>query len=146
MSGLTDISLANYMEIKIGNVAIGHLESFSGLSEETSVVEVKQFNKSHARKLPASSTVSAVELTQSFVPSDAGYVALMAARKSEALSTFTVTYYKDVTKAVSETRTFQGYVTSYGETGEFDSHRQATWTIAVDGSIQYGNEARIKSK
>ncbi|EJG0782047.1 hypothetical protein C2F72_RS01365 [Vibrio parahaemolyticus] len=142
MAGLTDISLANYMDIKIGDVVIGHLESFSGLSEETSVVEVKQFNTKMARKLPASGSVSAVEITQSFVPNDAGYVALMAARKSEALSTFTVVYYKDATKAVKEERTFKGYVTSYGETGEFDSHRQCNWSIAVDGEVTYGTATR----
>lgn len=142
MAGLTDISLANYMDIKIGDVVIGHLESFSGLSEETSVVEVKQFNKKMARKLPASGSVAAVEITQSFVPSDAGYVALMAARKSEALTDFTVVYYKDATKAVKEERTFKGYVTSYGETGEFDAHRQCNWSLAVDGEVTYGTATR----
>ncbi|EKD9324325.1 hypothetical protein OS347_000750 [Vibrio vulnificus] len=142
MAGLTDISLANYMEIKIGDVVIGELESFSGLSEETSVVEVNQFNLKMARKLPASGTVAAVELTQSFVPSDAGYKALMAARKSEALSTFTVTYFKDPSRVDFETRTFQGYVTSYGETGEYNTLRQATWSIAVDGAITYGDASR----
>lgn len=144
MAGLTDISLANYMDIKIGDTVIGELESFSGLSEETSVVEVKQYNKKMARKLPASGSVAAVEITQSFVPSDAGYVALMAARKSEALSEFTVIYYKDATKAVSETRTFRGYVTSYGESGEYDAQRQANWSIAVDGAITYGSASRAK--
>lgn len=142
MAGLSDISLANYMDIKIGDVVIGHLESFSGLSEETSVVEVKQFNLKMARKLPASGTVSAVELTQSFVPTDAGYIALMAARKAETKADFTVIYYKDPAKVESETRTFQGYVTSYGETGEFDAHRQCNWSIAVDGSVTYGAASR----
>ncbi|KJR15238.1 hypothetical protein [Vibrio parahaemolyticus] len=142
MAGLTDISLANYMEIKVGDALIGHLESFSGLSEETSVVEVKQYNNKMARKLPASGSVAAVELTQSFVPSDAGYVALMAARRSEALTSFTVTYYKDATKAAKETRTFKGYVNSYSESGELDSHRQCTWSIAVDGAITYGAATR----
>lgn len=142
MAGLTDITLANYMDIKIGDVLIGELESFSGLSEETSVVEVKQFNSKMARKLPASGTVAAVEITQSFVPTDAGYVALMAARKSEALQDFEVKYYKDPSKADFEVRTFKGYVTSYGETGEFDSHRQATWSIAVDGAVTYGAATR----
>ena len=142
MAGLSDLSLANYMDIKIGDVLIGELESFSGLSEETSVVEVKQFNLKNSRKLPASGSVAAVELTQSFVPTDVGYVALMAARKSEALQDFEVKYFKDPSKVDFEIRTFKGYVTSYGETGEFDAHRQATWSIAVDGSINYGADTR----
>lgn len=146
MSGLTDISLANFMDIKIGDVLIGELESFSGLSEETSIVEVKQFSQSHSRKLPASSTVAAVEITQSFVPSDAGYQALMTARTTNALSDFTVVYYKDSTKAASETRTFKGYVTSYGETGEFDAQRQCSWSIAVDGAVTYGTASARKAK
>ncbi|MCU8498497.1 hypothetical protein M2G70_07440 [Vibrio vulnificus] len=146
MAGLTDISLANYMDIKVGEVLIGHLESFSGLSEETSVVEVKQYNLKMARKLPASGSVAAVEITQSFVPSDAGYVALMAARKSEALTNFTVVYYKDPSKVDKEERTFKGYVTSYSESGEFDAHRQCTWSIAVDGAVAYGAEALRTAK
>lgn len=142
MAGLTSISLGNYMDIKIGDTVIGELESFSGFSEETSQVEVKQYNSKFARKLPASGTVAAVELTQSFVPSDAGYIALMAARKSETLQDFEVKYYKDPAKTDFEVRTFKGYVTSYGETGEFDSHRQATWSIAVDGAVTYGAASR----
>lgn len=144
MAGLTDISLANYMDVKIGETVIGHLESFSGLSEETSVVEVKQYNQKMARKLPSSGSVSAVELTQSLVPNDAGYVALMAARKSEALQDFEIKYYKDPSKADFEVRSFKGYVTSYSETGEFDSHRQCTWSISVDGGVTYGVAGRAK--
>ncbi|EHM6953370.1 hypothetical protein KGV31_002169 [Vibrio parahaemolyticus] len=144
MAGLTDISLANYMDIKIGDVVVGEIESFSGLSEETSIVEVKQFNQKMARKLPASGTVAAVEITQSFVPTDVGYVALMAARKSEALQDFEVKYYKDPSKADFEVRTFKGYVTSYGETGEFDAHRQCNWSIAVDGAVTYGAASKAK--
>ncbi|WMB74221.1 hypothetical protein RA178_06290 [Shewanella oncorhynchi] len=144
MSGLNDITLSNYMDILINDTPITNIESFSGLSEETSIVEVKHFNVKSARKLPASSTVAAVELTTSFV-TDESYQALLAARQAETLCDFKVIYYKDPAKVEKEVRSFKGYVTSYSEVGELDSQRQCNWSVAVDGGITYGEGAVLVS-
>ena len=142
MAGITNLSVANYMSLTIGDVEITDIESFGGLSEETSIVEVKQYNLKMARKLVGSGSVGAIELTCSFNPSTASYKALLAAKTSEALSAFTVTYYNNASKSESETRTFNGIVTSYSESGEYDSQRNVTYSIAVDGGVVHGVPAR----
>ncbi|EMU5562152.1 hypothetical protein WN238_001486 [Vibrio parahaemolyticus] len=140
---LSDISLSNFMDIKVGSTPIGHLEGFSGISEETAIIEVKQYNRVESRKLPASTSVGAIEITQGLVTTDAGYIALMAAKKSRTPVDFEVIYYMDEAKTASKAdkRTFSGYVTSYSETGELESHRQCTWSIAVDGGVTYASAA-----
>ncbi|HHG3075758.1 TPA: hypothetical protein ACPVXB_001016 [Vibrio parahaemolyticus] len=144
MAGLSDISVSNYLEIKLGDKAIANIESFGGLNEETSLVEVKQYNTKFARKLAASATVGAVELTCSFVPEEASYKALMDAKNAESRNQFTVTYFNNASKTESTVRTFTGIVTSYSESGEFDAQRTCTWTIAVDGAINFAGATRAK--
>ncbi|WP_188013164.1 hypothetical protein [Photobacterium damselae] len=135
MAGLSGISVSNYMKLTIDGKEITDIESFGGLNEETSIVEVKQYNQKYARKLVGSATVSAVELTCSFNPASESYKALVAARTSEAVKPFVVTYYNNAAKTESSSRTFNGIVTSYGESGEYDAQRTCTWTIAVDGAL-----------
>ncbi|HDI3263895.1 TPA: hypothetical protein PMC50_002516 [Vibrio cholerae] len=137
MAGLSDITVSNYVEIKIEDQVIANIESFGGLNEETSLVEVKQYNTKFARKLAASATVGAVELTCSFVPEEASYKALMAAKVAEARKPFTVTYFNNASKTESTVRSFTGIVSSYSESGEFDAQRTCVWTIAVDGAISF---------
>lgn len=139
MAGLSDISVSNFMkvEIKAGSTftEITDIESWSGFSEETSIVEVKQYNTKYAAKLAGSSTVNPVEMTTTFNPSTPSYKALAAARKSEAPTEFKVTYYNGADKKESSSRTFKGIVTSYSETTEFDTQRACAWTIAVSGEL-----------
>ena len=135
MAGLTDISVSNYMKLEMANAEITDIESYGGLNEETSIVEVKQYNQKFARKLVGSSTVGAVEITCSFNPSTASYKALATAKAADTKSAFKVTYYNNASKTNSSTRTFSGIVTSYTESGEFDAQRTCTWTIAIDGAL-----------
>ncbi|WP_347368025.1 hypothetical protein [Vibrio vulnificus] len=135
MAGLSDISVSNYMKIMMDTVEITDIESFGGFNEETSIVEVKQYNQKFARKLAASSTVGAVELTCSFAPESASYKALAVAKATDARKPFTVTYYNNASKTEASERTFTGIVTSYTESGEYDAQRTCTWTIAVDGAL-----------
>lgn len=135
MAGLQDISVGTYTGFKIGNVEIGGVEGFGGFSEETSIIEVKQYGARFARKLAGSSTVAPIELTCSFNPTDAGYVALAAARANDTRSEFTVTYYNNASKTAGAKRTFNGIVTAYAESSENDAARTCTWTIAVDGAL-----------
>lgn len=135
MAGLTDISVSNYMKFEIADVEVTDIESFGGINEESSIIEVKQYNLKFARKLSGSSSVGAIELTCTFNPASAGYKALADARSTDALSDFTITYYNNAGKTEASSREFKGLVTSYSESGEFDAQRTCTWTIAVDGAM-----------
>ncbi|EIE5877569.1 hypothetical protein LDV99_004498 [Vibrio parahaemolyticus] len=145
MSGLTDISVSNYMDIKIDTTEITDIEGFSGLTDETNVIEVKQYNRKFPRKLIGSSAGSTIELTCSFNPSTASYQALMAAKASGESKAFEVIYYGDSAKsaAASAKRTFTAVVTGYSESAEFDTQRTCTWTIAIDSDIEYTNGATM---
>ncbi|MGF1787095.1 hypothetical protein L4D00_14970 [Photobacterium swingsii] len=135
MAGLSDLSASNFMKLTIDNVEITDIESWGGLNEETSIIEVKQYNSKSARKLVGSSTVGAVELTCSFNPSTESYKALAAARAAESVKPFKITYYGNASKTEASSRTFNGIVTSYSESGEFDAQRTVSYTIAVDGAL-----------
>ncbi|ELA9841221.1 hypothetical protein V4F87_003263 [Vibrio parahaemolyticus] len=135
MAGLSDISVSNYMSLAIAGTEITDIESFGGLNEETSIVEVKQYNQKFARKLSGSSTVGAVEITCSFNPNSESYKALAAARASDERKEFKVIYFNNAAKTEGSSRTFQGIVTSYSESGEYDAQRTCTWSIAVDGAL-----------
>lgn len=135
MAGLSDITVSNYMKFEIAKTEVTDIESFGGITEESSIVEVKQYNLKFARKLSGSSSVGAIELTCSFNPNSAGYKALAEARSTDTLSDFTITYYNNAAKTEASSRTFKGLVTSYGESSEYDAQRTCTWTIAVDGAM-----------
>ncbi|MGL4843817.1 MAG: hypothetical protein ACRC2Y_04255 [Aeromonas veronii] len=139
MAGLSDISISNFMKVEMKNgstfVEITDLESWSGFQEDTSIVEVKQFNSKFARKLAASGTVNAVELTCSFVPESASFKALADARAKEDRREFRVTYFDGAGKAASNSREFTGIVASYSESTEFDAQRTCAYTIAIDGGL-----------
>ena len=139
MAGLSDISISNFMKVEMKNgsafVEITDLESWSGFQEDTSIVEVKQYNAKFARKLAASGTVNAVEMTCSFIPESASYKALATARASEARTEFKVTYFNGADKKEASSRTFMGIVSSYSEATEFDAQRTCSYTIAVDGAL-----------
>lgn len=143
MSGLTDISVSNYMEFKKGDVIIGNLESFSGLSEEMNIIEVKQYNRKFPRKLQGSGSGATVEITCSLNPSDEGYQALMASRGTGNENEYTVIYYADAAKVDSVSRSFHGVIVGYSESSEFDAQRTCTWTIAIDGEITYDNGTAV---
>ncbi|KFA99266.1 hypothetical protein [Vibrio sp. ER1A] len=146
MAGLQDISVSNYMKLAMGATEITDIESFGGLNEETSIVEVKQYNQKFARKLSGSSTVGAVEITCSFNPASESYKALTTAKAADARNEFTVTYYNNASKSEASSRTFHGIVTSYSESGEYDAQRTCTWTIAVDGALGALTEVAAPSK
>lgn len=135
MSGLSDLSIANYMTFKVNNVEITDIEAFSGLGEETSIVEVKTFNTKMARKLVAGGTVAAAEMTCSFIPESPSFKALTAARVSETPQTCELTYWSNAAKTEGTKRTFQGIVTSESIAGELDTQRTVTYSIAVDGAL-----------
>ncbi|MDT8865859.1 hypothetical protein [Vibrio fluvialis] len=140
MSGLSDISVSNYMklEMKVGASApieILDIEGWGGLEDETNIVEVAQYNRKYARKLVGSSSIGAIELNCSFNPSTPSYKALADARAADAKAVFTVTYYNDASKTESSKRDFTAIVASYTESGEFDTQRTCTWTLAVDGAL-----------
>ncbi|WP_429142515.1 hypothetical protein [Aeromonas veronii] len=139
MAGLSDITVSNFMKVEMKNdstfVEITDIESWSGFQEDTSIIEVKQFNAKYARKLAASGTVNAVELTCSFIPASASYKALADARTKEDAREFRVTYFNGADKAESSSRTFKGIVASYSEATEFDAQRTCSYTIAVDGEL-----------
>lgn len=141
MAGLTDISVSNFMKVEIKPVSGGSfteiqdIQSWSGFQEETSQIEVKTYNQKYARKLAGSASVSAIEMTMTFNPASEGYKALAKARADETKHTFKVTYFQDATKTNGSTREFNGIVTSYSESSEYDSQRTCTWSIAVDGAL-----------
>ncbi|MGL4765213.1 MAG: hypothetical protein ACRC2N_09335 [Aeromonas sp.] len=139
MAGLSDISISNFMKVEMKNgstfVEITDIESWSGFQEDTSIVEVKQFNAKFARKLAASGTVNAVEMTCSFIPASPSYKALADARAKEDAREFRVTYFSGADKAESSSRTFKGIVASYSEASEYDAQRTCSYTIAVDGAL-----------
>ncbi|ENM2831976.1 hypothetical protein AB6Q85_002323 [Vibrio cholerae] len=141
MSGLTDISVSNYMDIKVNDVAVADLESFSGLTDELNVIEVKQYNRKFPRKLVGSSTGSTLELVCSLNPASESYTNLMSAKTSSASVPVQVVYFGDAAKtaANSATRTFTAVVTGYAESAEFDAQRTVTWTLAIDSDIVYAN-------
>jgi hypothetical protein len=139
MAGLSDISISNFMKVEMKTGAtfaeITDIESWSGFQEDTSIVEVKQFNTKFALKLAASGTVNAVEMTCSFIPSSASFKALAEARAKEDAREFRVTYYNGADKAQSSSRTFKGIVASYSESTEYDAQRTCAYTIAVSGAL-----------
>lgn len=147
MAGLTDISVSNYMDLKIGEVVITDIESFSGISEETNVVEVKQYNRATPRKLVGSKSGAALELTCTLNPSTASHKALFAAKKSFEPQDVEVKYYQDANKAEFITRTFTALVTGYSESSEYDAQRTCTWAISVDSDIVYSEDtSALKAK
>lgn len=132
---LDDISIANYMDVLIGETPITDMESWSGFQAEANIVEVRQFNASFARKLVGSNNVSAVEITCSYNPNSASYKALATAEKSKEVQTFTVKYWDSPAKTKGVQRTFKGIVSSVSESGEYDAQRTVSYTIAVDGAL-----------
>ncbi|WP_028022236.1 hypothetical protein [Enterovibrio calviensis] len=148
MAGIEDISISNYMSIKIDAVEITDIESFSGLSEETNFIEVKQYNRSAPRKLVGSKASSTVEVTCSLNPASASYTALMAAKQGAGSKPFEVTYFQDANKTAgnSVTRTFTGLVGSYSESAEYDAQRTCTWVISIDSDIAFENGSTVKAK
>lgn len=135
MAGLSDLSIANYMTFTVNNVEITDIEAFSGLGEETSIVEVKTYNTKMARKLVAGGTVAAAEMTCSFIPETPSFKALTVARIAETPQVCEITYWNNSSKTTGSKRTFNGIVTSESITGEIDTQRQVTYSIAVDGAL-----------
>lgn len=135
MANLMDINVANYMKVMMDTTELESIEGFSGLSEETSIIEVKQFNLKQSRKLVGSGSVAAVTLTCSYVPGGLDYIALEEARSTEARNSFVITLYDNAAKLNGAVHTFTGIVTSKALSSEYDTQRTVTWTIAVDGAV-----------
>ncbi|WP_068871976.1 hypothetical protein [Edwardsiella tarda] len=138
---LTGISISNYMSITVkapgsnAHVVVGELESWSGFQEESNIVEIRQFNKSHALKLVGSSNVAAVELTCTMNPQDKGQLELAKAAKAKTPAEVIVKYWTDNSKTTGTQRTFSGIVASVSESGEFDAQRTCTYSVAVSGPL-----------
>ncbi|MFM1687935.1 hypothetical protein ACJ7VZ_05340 [Aeromonas salmonicida] len=136
---LADISVSNYTGIyyKDGTAfkEITDVEGISGITQEDSIVEVKQYNLKYARKLIGSGSAGPVELACTLNPSTDSYKKLVTLSASNARTDFKIVYFADAAKLTAMSRTFTGIVSSMVEGSEYDSQRTVTWTIAVDGAL-----------
>lgn len=132
---LSEVSVGNYCTVMIGSTEVGEIESLGGISQDTTIVQFNQYNKKYSRALVGSSSTAPIEITCTYLPSDAGQTALEEARKSEAREEFSITYHTSAGATAGKEFTFWGYVASRNISSEYDAQRTVTYSIAIDGDI-----------
>lgn len=139
MAGLIDITLGNFTKFYITETTdfdtlVTNVQSVGELSDESTIVDVAEYNVKYMRKLVGSASAGPIELVVNFDPSDASYVLLESfykagtrfAAKLEMLTS---------DESAGSFITFNALCASKSFSNEFDGVRTVTFSIVIDGAI-----------
>lgn len=71
MAGISKITPANYLTLKVDDVVLNHVNSISGGAVNANLIEVIEYNTQYAQKLVGSRSVDAFEVVCGYVPESA---------------------------------------------------------------------------
>lgn len=136
MAGISKITPANYLTLKVDDTVLNHVNQVSGGGVNANVIDVLEYNTQYAQKLVGSRSVDAFEVVCGYVPESADYKAMQALIASaETVECVLTIKSGPAVGAESNTITFQGIVTSKSISTEFDAQATVTYTIAVSGGL-----------
>ena len=135
MPGLANATAGNYLTMKIGTTEITEIESLTGGTATSNIIEFFNYNSRYSRKVIGSASTDAFELTLTYNPSNTGYIALVKAFEDSKAVAFTILLKDGPTGTGGTQLAFSGYVGSKGVSTEFDTQRTCSFTITVDGGI-----------
>ena len=150
-TGLADISLGNFTEIRIGDIAdtfteldvLGDVQSVGELTDEATIVDVNAYGQKYMKKLVGSANASAVEVVCNYNPSDLIQIELLDAYtnstpKNVALVMFESDTGNAGTEAEGTYNMFKCLVASASLANSFDETRTITYSLVpTDGLGDY---------
>lgn len=136
MAGISKITTANFLTLKVDDTVLNHTKSISGGAVNANIIDVLEYNNQYAQKLVGSRSVDAFEVVCGYVPESADYKAMQALISSgETVECVLTIKAGPAVGAESNTITFQGIVASKSISTEFDAQSLVTYTIAVSGGL-----------
>ncbi|NEX74798.1 hypothetical protein [Aeromonas rivipollensis] len=141
MAGMSDASVANYLEVKVNTTIIADIETVTGFAQNANIIEFFNYGNKFSRKLVGSSSVDPLELTCTYVPESASYKALEKLRADGVRAEVVITMFENPTKLNGNTLTMTAVVGSKSISTEFDTQRTVAWTLAIDGGVTEGVKA-----
>ena len=150
-TGLADISLGNFTEIRIGDVGsvfadldiLGNVQSVGELTDEATIVDVNAYGQKYLKKLVGSANASAVEVVCNYNPSDITQGELLDAYTSSTPKQIALVMFESDTgsagaDAEGTYNMFKCLVASASLANSFDETRTITYSLVpTDGLGDY---------
>ena len=147
-TGLSDISLGNFTEIRVGDIAdifsaltiLEDVQSVGDLQDEATIIDVNAYGQKYMKKLVGSANASALEVVCNFNPSAPVQTALLDAYtnttpKVIAIAMFEATTGVGGTESEGTFNMFPCLVASASVANSFDETRTITFSLVPANGI-----------
>ena len=152
-TGLADISLGNFTEVRVGEVndaftalsILGDVQSIGELTDEATIVDVNAYGQKYLKKLVGSANASAIEVVCNYNPADTIQEELLTAYTSSVPKSIALVMFEADTGALGDDaegtyNQFPCLIASATLSNSFDETRTMTFSLVpTDGLGDYTN-------
>lgn len=147
-TGLADISLGNFTEIRVGDTGdaftalsiLEDVQSVGELTDEATIVDVNAYGQKYLKKLVGSANASAIEVVCNYDPTAVIQQELLAAYTSSVKKTIALTMFEGTTgvgldESEGTYNQFDCLVASASVANSFDETRTITFSIVPTNGL-----------